>query len=94
MLIITGVENQPEDFRLLAQNMQNYDVCGYTEQEGYAEVTDIPSGFEQRVLPPQYGIYLNLQQINTGLLLENRELSKQRSDIDFIAVMTDIDLGV
>ena len=94
MLIKTTVENQPSDFSLLAQNMQTYEICGYTEQIGFEVIEDIPSGFEQRVLPPQYGIFLNLQQINTGLMLENQELTKQRSDIDFIAIMTDIDLGV
>lgn len=94
MLIKTTVSNQPSDFNLLAQNMQTYEVCGYTEQEGYTAVEDIPSGFEQRVLPPQYGIYLNLQQINTGLMFENLALQKQRSDIDFIAIMVDIDLEV
>ena len=74
----------PFKFQLLAQNMQSYLCCGTISGDEvqfvasgivYEEVIDIPRGFEQRVLPPQYGVYLNQQQIITGLMLENKELS-------------------
>jgi hypothetical protein len=83
MLIITKPDNQPEDFHLLAQNMRTYAVCGHSDAEGYETVDDIPPGFEQRVLPPQYGRFLTLAQINNGLLLENgalKELAQQSVD--------------
>jgi hypothetical protein len=76
MLIITTPYNQPEDFRLLAQNMATYALCGHSDAEGYETVDDIPPGFVQRVLPPHYGEHLTLVQINNGLLLENGELKK------------------
>jgi hypothetical protein len=74
MLIITTPDSQPEDFRLLAQNMKTYALCGHSDAEGYETVDDIPPGFAQRALPPQYGEHLTLAQINNGLLLENGEL--------------------
>lgn len=110
LILITSEEIQkfplngaPYSLQLLAQNMQDYKCCGLVNGDTtqfilsgiiYEEVTDIPSGYEQRALPPQYGIYLNTEQITTGLMLENKVLTKQRADIDFIAIMADIDLGV
>jgi hypothetical protein len=83
MLIITTPSNQPEDFRLLAQNMTTYTVCGHSNAEGYETVDDIPPNFEQRCLPPHYGRFLTLAQITNGLLLENgalKELAQQSVD--------------
>jgi len=63
MLIITTVENMPEGFRCIAQNMQTYEVCGYTDQEGFEVVEDIPPGFAQRMLPGHYGEFLTVDEI-------------------------------
>jgi hypothetical protein len=65
---------QPEDFKLLAQNMQTFEVCGYTEQDGFKEITEIPPGFEQRVLPEHYGRFLTLAEIANFALIENGEM--------------------
>jgi hypothetical protein len=70
MLIITTPNNQPTDFWLLAQNMQTYEICGYSNAEGYAVINDIPAGFEQRCLPPDYGEHLALAQIERGMTIE------------------------
>ena len=89
MLIITTPSNQPEDFRLLAENINSYKICGHSEAEGYETVDEIPPGFEQRVLPPQYGRHLTLAQINNGLLLENGELRKlaaQNADVEMALI--------
>ena len=78
MLIVTSVNNQPSDFRLLAQNMVTYDVCGYTNLEGFTEVDDIPSGFLQRVFPyARYGEYLTESEIARFLLIESDEFHKK-----------------
>jgi hypothetical protein len=55
----------------MAQNMTTYEICGYTEQDGFDEVLDIPSGFEQRVLPGHYGRFLTLAEISNFTLIEN-----------------------
>ena len=69
-------------YELIAEN--NDSICGnvvgdiaqFLESSIVrTEITEIPNGFEQRVLPPHYGVYLNLEQITTGLMLENKELS-------------------
>lgn len=88
-------------FQLLAQNMQSYLCCGAVSGDEvhfkasgivYEEVADIPNGYEQRVLPPQYGIYLTQSQITTGLMLENKTLQQNQADIDYLSVMTGVDL--
>lgn len=77
------ISEAPFKFNLLAQNMQDFLCCGTVSGDEvqfkasgiiHEEVIDIPSGYEQRVLPPQYGIYLTQSQITTGLMLENNEL--------------------
>lgn len=92
----------PYKFQLLAQNMKNYLCCGSIDGDieqfiasgiVYEEAMDIPSGFEQRVLPPQYGIYLNQDQITTGLLLENKELTKLKDRV-LLAEQTTADTSV
>ena len=78
MLIVTNVNNQPSDFRLLAQNMVTYNVCGYTNEEGFAKVDDIPCGFLQRVFPyARYGEYLTESEITRFLLIESDEFHKK-----------------
>lgn len=95
------ITEAPYKFNLLAQNMQSYLCCGTVSGDEiqfktsgimYEEVADIPSGYEQRVLPPQYGTYLNHQQITTGLMLENKTLQHNQADIDYLAIMTGVDL--
>jgi len=95
------IAEAPFNFQLLAQNMQNYLCCGTIGGDEvqfkasgivYEEVIDIPVGFEQRVLPPQYGIYLSQSQITTGLMLENKTLQQNQADIDYLSVMTGVDL--
>lgn len=95
MLIVTTTDNQPSDFKLLAQNMQNYAICGYTEEEGFDVVEDIPSGFQQRVFPyDRYGKYLSLHEITRYSLIENDMMPKNRADTDYLAIMTGVDLDV
>jgi hypothetical protein len=78
MLIVTTIHEQPEDFRLLAQNMRTFEVCGFTDLEGFEdkEVADIPSGFEQRVLPEHYGGFLTLPEITNLALIKNGEMKE------------------
>ncbi len=98
MLIITTPDNQPDDFRLLAQNMSTYQICGHSDAEGYETVDEIPRGFMQLVLPPQHGQYLTLEQINNSLLLENGELKRlsqrnaelEQQNIDIQLALTEI----
>lgn len=79
-------ENQPEDFKLLAQNMRTYELCGLTEQFGLTETKDIPPGFSQRILPGHYGEYLSLNAIVNFALIENGELKSQLNNFDEIAI--------
>jgi len=62
-------------FELLAQNREDYRVCGKIAGDSeaflaasisYQEVSDIPVDFEQNCLPPEYGAYLNYQNIVNG----------------------------
>lgn len=93
MLIITTSKKQPSDFRVFAQNRSTYEVCGYTEQDGYEEVQDIPSGFVQCALPPQYGAgHLTLAQITRGLMMEQGALEQLDADVFYIAMMTGVEL--
>jgi len=79
MLIVTTIDSQPEDFRLLAQNMRTYELCGLTEHiETWAsnKADEIPHGFEQRVLPGHYGEYLTLAEIETLQMIETGEMKE------------------
>lgn len=75
-LIITTIEQQPSDFKLFAQNMWTYELCGYTDQIGYKEVLDIPQGYSQRALPGHYGDYLTMVEITNFMMIENGQLEK------------------
>lgn len=86
MLIVTTITSQPEDFQLLAQNMITYEICGYTEQEGFTEVNDIPVGFNQRVLPGHYGDYLTLAEITNFTLIENGQLKQTLNNTDLALI--------
>ena len=91
----------PYKFALLSQRMSDYLLCGKVTGDiaqfrasgiVYEEVTEIPMGFSQRVLPPQYGEFLSLAQIDTGQRLEKLTMQKSASDIEYIAIMTGVDL--
>ncbi len=86
MLIVTNIDNQPQDFRLIAQNMSTYEVCGYTEQTGFIEVDDIPQGFEQRVLAGNYGQNLTSVEIANFALIENGELKRTLDNADLAII--------
>ncbi len=92
-LIQTTPSNRPEDFRLLAQNPKTYECVGYSSDTSFEEITEIPDGFEQRVLPPSYGIQLNVAQITNGLLLQEQglvEIIRQNSDLDFRVTLLEL----
>lgn len=59
------------DFKLYAQNPNTLLCCGVTNDTEstavFSEITEIPTGQEQRCLPQSYGIHLNLERIERGL---------------------------
>ena len=71
MLIVATIDNVPDDFRLIAQNMSTFEICGFTDEPGYDAVDDVPAGFEQRVLPGHYGQFLTLTEILNFQLIES-----------------------
>ena len=88
-LIITS-ENPPEDFQLLAQNMRTLEVCGYTNETGYKEVTDIPYGYHQKCLPGEYGDkHMSLNEIKTARMTMDGDILLLQALIT--AMIPDID---
>ena len=97
------VREAPYRFNPLSQRMTDYLLCGKVtgdiaqfKASGiiYEEVSDIPQGFSQRVLPPQYGEFLSLAQIDTGQRLEKQAMQKTQADVEYISIMSGIDLEV
>lgn len=81
-------------FSLLAQNMNNYSCCGLIDGDEKAfresgiefeEVTDIPSGYEQRVFKyDRYGKYLNMAEITRYLKIENDSIPKLEQENEML----------
>ena len=97
------IKEAPYRFNLLSQRMTDYLLCGKVTGDiaqfkasgiVYEEVADIPMGFSQRVLPPQYGEFLTLTQIDTGQRLEKQAMQKTQADVEYISIMSSIDLEV
>lgn len=55
--LVRGINmlDAPDDFKLIAQDIRSGELCGYTEEDGYTEVKEIPWGFHQRCLPAEWG---------------------------------------
>lgn len=87
-LVLCTIDNQPLDFKLLAQNMRTYQLCGLTAQEGFEEVPDIPLGYSQRVLPGHYGDYLTMTEITNFELIQSGQMADQLTNLD--AVTTEL----
>ena len=97
------IKEAPYRFNLLSQRMTDYLLCGKVTGDiamfkasgiVYEEVADIPMGVSQWVLPPQYGEFLTLTQIDTGQRLEKQAMQKTQADVEYISIMSGIDLEV
>ena len=88
------IEKAPFSFNLLAQNMNDYSCCGLIEGDEKAfrqseiefeEVTDIPSGYEQRVFKyDRYGKYLNMAEITRYMKIENDSIPKLEQENEML----------
>lgn len=93
-----------ENFMLYSQNPNTLLCCGITNDTEssavFYEVTEIPTGQEQRCLPQSYGKNLNLERIEHGIAdyteLHRKYDEQQQTINEYETALTEIEtaLGV
>ena len=92
-------------FERLAQDIRNNISCGTVSGDlqmfldsdiEYQTTNEIPTNFNQICLPQEAGRYLTYEQIKAwrSLAEVNIELLKAKADLDYVSIMTGVDLSV